>query len=77
MPFALTVCSTIGILVVIITLIYGGITNSHIFSSGWKIYFAVVVVGLVGFGFGYLFATIFRAGRRDSRTIALETGESF
>ncbi|XP_071104072.1 ileal sodium/bile acid cotransporter-like isoform X2 [Haliotis cracherodii] len=44
------------------------------YNSSWRIYFAVVILPFISFGFGYVTAFIFRMPHHRCRTVAMETG---
>ncbi|MCE8011885.1 bile acid:sodium symporter family protein [Billgrantia desiderata] len=43
-------------------------------ETGWEVYAAVILVGLIGFAFGYLFSRALRLNPQKARTVSLETG---
>ncbi|MFQ3790017.1 bile acid:sodium symporter [Halomonas sp. A29] len=43
-------------------------------ETGWEVYAAVILVGLIGFAFGYLFSRVLRLNPQKARTVSLETG---
>ncbi|QIT55961.1 transporter [Aquisalimonas sp. 2447] len=45
-----------------------------LFTTGWDVYLAVILLGVVGFLFGYIFARVVRLGPQKARTVSLETG---
>lgn len=63
-----------GAIVVVIAIVYGGVTQSHIWGSSYKIWCVSILMGLCGFSFGYITSWVLRMPRRVSRTVALETG---
>lgn len=70
-----TVGTLAGLIVVILAIIYGSITQSELWiESGGDIWTASVLLGIIGFSFGYTVSFITGLDRRYCRTIALETG---
>lgn len=45
-----------------------------LFTTGWDVYLAVILLGVIGFLFGYIFARVVRLGPQKARTVSLETG---
>ncbi|EWH01328.1 bile acid:sodium symporter family protein [Halomonas sp. BC04] len=43
-------------------------------ETGWEVYAAVILIGVIGFAFGYLFSRVLRLNPQKSRTVSLETG---
>ncbi|WP_417527251.1 bile acid:sodium symporter family protein [Marinomonas shanghaiensis] len=43
-------------------------------ETSWQVYAAVILLGLVGFLFGYLFSRVMRLSPQKARTVSLETG---
>ncbi len=43
-------------------------------ETGWEVYAAVILIGLIGFAFGYLFSRVLRLNPQKARTVSLETG---
>ncbi|MCE8027033.1 MULTISPECIES: bile acid:sodium symporter [Halomonadaceae] len=43
-------------------------------ETGWEVYAAVILIGLIGFAFGYLFSRSLRLNPQKARTVSLETG---
>lgn len=43
-------------------------------ETGWEVYAAVILIGVIGFTFGYLFSRLLRLNPQKSRTVSLETG---
>lgn len=43
-------------------------------ETGWEVYAAVILIGLIGFTFGYLFSRVLRLNPQKARTVSLETG---
>ncbi|WLD57425.1 bile acid:sodium symporter family protein [Salinispirillum sp. LH 10-3-1] len=43
-------------------------------ETGWEVYAAVILLGLVGFLFGYLFSRVLKLNPQKARTVSLETG---
>ncbi len=43
-------------------------------ETGWEVYAAVILIGLIGFAFGYLFSRVLRLSPQKARTVSLETG---
>ncbi|MHA7880813.1 MAG: bile acid:sodium symporter family protein [Saccharospirillum sp.] len=43
-------------------------------ETGWEVYAAVILIGVVGFAFGYLFSRVLRLNPQKARTVSLETG---
>ena len=44
------------------------------FTSGWKVWFASVIMPFLGFGLGYGIARILKQSHKKCRTVAFETG---
>mgnify|MGYP004267739405 FL=1 len=45
--------SIAGFVVVLVAIVYGSITQAHIFASDGSIWAVSILLGLCGFGFGY------------------------
>ena len=45
-----------------------------LFETGFGVYASVILLGVIGFMFGYTFARILRLDPRKARTVSLETG---
>ncbi len=43
-------------------------------ETGWEVYAAVILIGLIGFTFGYIFSRVLRLNPQKARTVSLETG---
>ena len=43
-------------------------------ETSWQVYAAVILLGLVGFLFGYLFSRVLKLSPQKARTVSLETG---
>ena len=43
-------------------------------ETSWQVYAAVILLGLVGFLFGYLFSRVMKLSPQKARTVSLETG---
>ncbi|MCW4629483.1 MULTISPECIES: bile acid:sodium symporter family protein [Marinomonas] len=43
-------------------------------ETSWQVYAAVILLGLVGFLFGYLFSRVMKLSTQKARTVSLETG---
>ena len=43
-------------------------------ETNWEVYAAVILIGLIGFTFGYLFSRVLRLNPQKARTVSLETG---
>lgn len=43
-------------------------------ETGWEVYTAVILIGLIGFAFGYIFARVLKLNPQKARTVSLETG---
>lgn len=43
-------------------------------ETSWEVYAAVILIGLIGFAFGYLFSRVLRLNPQKARTVSLETG---
>lgn len=43
-------------------------------ETGWEVYAAVILIGIIGFAFGYLFSRVLRLSPQKARTVSLETG---
>lgn len=43
-------------------------------ETGWEVYAAVILIGVIGFAFGYLFSRVLRLNPQKARTVSLETG---
>jgi bile acid transporter len=67
--------SVIGV-IVIVFLIATWVPRNHqlLFDTGAEVYAAVILLGLIGFGFGYSFARLLRLDPQKARTVSLETG---
>jgi BASS family bile acid:Na+ symporter len=62
---------------IIIVFLVGSVVVRHgdlLLLTPAKIYFASILVGIIGFLFGYLFSGLLKASPRHRRTISLETG---
>ena len=66
--------SIAGFVVVLVAIVYGSITQAHIFASDGSIWAVSILLGLCGFGFGYGVATASGMSSKVARTVALETG---
>ena len=70
-----TLGNTAGSVVVIVLIVYGSITMPYLWTdSGGHIWGVSILMGLCGFGFGMAAATAAGMSRKQTRTIALETG---
>ncbi|MFC3853814.1 bile acid:sodium symporter family protein [Salinispirillum marinum] len=43
-------------------------------ETSWQVYAAVILLGLIGFLFGYLFSRVLKLNPQKARTVSLETG---
>lgn len=43
-------------------------------ETNWEVYAAVILIGLIGFTFGYIFSRVLRLNPQKARTVSLETG---
>lgn len=43
-------------------------------DTGWEVFAAVILIGVVGFTFGYFFSRVLGLNPQKSRTVSLETG---
>ena len=43
-------------------------------ETGWEVYAAVILVGIIGFIVGYLFSRALKLSPQKARTVSLETG---
>ncbi|MCH8532528.1 MAG: bile acid:sodium symporter family protein [Saccharospirillum sp.] len=43
-------------------------------ETGWEVYAAVILIGIIGFTFGYLFSRVLKLNPQKARTVSLETG---
>lgn len=43
-------------------------------ETGWEVYAAVILIGLIGFTFGYIFSRVLKLNPQKARTVSLETG---
>ncbi|MEP4546221.1 MAG: bile acid:sodium symporter [Saccharospirillum sp.] len=43
-------------------------------ETSWEVYAAVILIGLIGFTFGYIFSRVLRLNPQKARTVSLETG---
>ena len=66
--------SIAGFVVVLVAIVYGSITQAHIFASDGSIWAVSILLGLCGFGFGFGVATASGMSSKIARTVALETG---
>jgi bile acid transporter len=76
--WAKTAEDTAGFMAIIVILfLIGSVVGRHIdlfWMTSWKLYFASICLGLLGFLFGLLVARAFRLAPRFQRAISLETG---
>jgi len=63
-----------GGLVVIVLIVYGGIVFDYVWEAKVEIWLCAILIGALGFAFGYAVARAFGFSIRECRTISLETG---
>ncbi|XP_072050138.1 ileal sodium/bile acid cotransporter-like [Amphiura filiformis] len=73
-PYIVKLGSVLGILGISVGVILNGFINPRIFTSGWKVWFASIMLPYFGFTFGYVLARILKQSHTKCRTIAFETG---
>ncbi|MEQ9364978.1 MAG: bile acid:sodium symporter family protein [Leptospirales bacterium] len=65
-------------IIVILFLIVSFLSAEHrralLWTTGWNVYLGSIMVGIIGFAFGYLVSRVARLAPRYCRTVALETG---
>lgn len=65
-------------IIVILFLIGSFLAAEHrrelLFTTGWNVYAGSILVGVIGFLFGYIISALVRLPPRYCRTVALETG---
>ena len=64
----------LGILGISVGVVLNGFITPKMFTSGWKVWFAAIMLPYFGFGFGYTLARILRQSHKKCRTVAFETG---
>lgn len=67
--------SILGALVIIFLVVTWAPRNwKLLLETSWEVYAAVILVGIIGFAFGYLFSRGLRLEAQKARTVSLETG---
>jgi len=66
--------SALGGIFVLVPLVIGIIQNQYLFSESWKMWVASVLYQPVGSLLGYVAAILCGLSKKDSRTVALQTG---
>ncbi|MCH8551618.1 MAG: bile acid:sodium symporter family protein [Natronospirillum sp.] len=67
--------SLIGVFVIVFLVVTWAPRNWQLLlDTPWQVFFAVILVGLIGFAFGYVFARVLRLAPQKARTVSLETG---
>ncbi len=67
--------SVIGVIVILFLVLTWAPRNWQLLmDTPWQVFAAVILLGLVGFTFGYLFSRVLRLAPQKARTVSLETG---
>ena len=69
--------SFFGIIVIIfliVSFLSSSFRRSLLWETGWNVYVGAILVGIIGFMFGYLVARLLQLAPRYCRTVSLETG---
>jgi bile acid transporter len=66
--------SSLGGIFIIAAMIAGVVQNSELFSSGFQLYAASILMAPCGYSCGYFLGYLSKLPKRQCRTIALETG---
>ncbi|TGG95110.1 transporter [Natronospirillum operosum] len=65
----------IGVIVILFLVLTWAPRNWQLLvETHWQVFAAVILVGLIGFLFGYLFSRVLKLGPQKARTVSLETG---
>lgn len=65
----------LGALVIVFLVVTWVPRNWHLLmETSWQVYAAVILLGLIGFLFGYLFSRVLKLNPQKARTVSLETG---
>lgn len=65
----------IGVIVIVFLMATWAPRNYQLlFDTGAEVYAAVILLGVIGFAFGYIFARLTRLAPQKARTVSLETG---
>lgn len=65
----------IGVIVIVFLMVTWIPRNWRLlFETGFEVYASVILLGLIGFAFGYFFARTLKLDPRKARTVSLETG---
>ena len=67
--------SVIGVIVIVFLVVTWAPRNWELLlNTRWQVFAAVILIGLIGFGFGYVFSRVLRLNPQKARTVSLETG---
>eukprot|EP00462_Mataza_sp_D1_P025650 CAMPEP_0175138146 /NCGR_PEP_ID=MMETSP0087-20121206/10188_1 /TAXON_ID=136419 /ORGANISM="Unknown Unknown, Strain D1" /LENGTH=963 /DNA_ID=CAMNT_0016421019 /DNA_START=360 /DNA_END=3251 /DNA_ORIENTATION=+ len=66
--------TTSGIVVVFVAIIHGSISQTYVWEGGYEIYLCAILIGFLGFCFGYGVSRLLGLEVRFARTVSLETG---
>jgi long-chain acyl-CoA synthetase len=66
--------SAAGGIVVLVLIAYGAVVYDYVWEAKAEIWFCCILIGLLGFMFGYFVSRFCGFSIRESRTISLETG---
>lgn len=66
--------SLFGIFFIVVAVLYGSFSESHIFNQGWELWFAAIFVNLIASFFGFSLAKLAGMPSDETRTVAFETG---
>ncbi|XP_046546507.1 ileal sodium/bile acid cotransporter-like [Haliotis rubra] len=72
--YIIKIGSAAGAVSVVAAMTLTSLLYPFMYYSSWRIYFAVVFLPFISFGFGYATAFIFRMPHFRCRTVAMETG---